>query len=127
MTMDNEHWPKGLREIAQVIGEEATLILAGEIGGVSFYVPEKPKKDHWLVELVGIDVMGKLCAVYGKDYITVPQGAYLDDKKGQIKKLWEIGEQSKRQIAIRTKSTERYVRLVINGHGGPKQGSLPFE
>ena len=127
MTMSNEHWPKGLREIALVIGDEAALILAGEIGGVSFYVPEKAKEKHWLVDLIGLDVMVKLCAVYGKDYLTVPQGAFLDDKKGQIKKLWETGAHSKRQIAIQTKSTERYVRFVINGHGGPKQGTLPLE
>jgi len=127
MTTSNEHWPKGLREIAQVIGEEAALILAGEIGGVSFYVPETPKEGHWLVDLIGLDVMGELCAVYGKDYITIPQGAFLDDKKGQIKRLWNTGDHSKRQIAIKTKSTERYVRLVINGHDGPQQGTLPLE
>jgi hypothetical protein len=127
MTTSNEHWPKGLREIAQVIGEEAALILAGEIGGVSFYVPETPKEGHWLVDLIGLDVMGELCAVYGKDYITIPQGAFLDDKKGQIKRLWNTGDHSKRQIAIKTKSTERYVRLVINGHDGPRQGTLPLE
>ncbi len=126
MSLSNEHWPKGLREIAQVIGEEATLILAGAIGGVSFYVPDSPKDKHWLVDLIGIDGMSKLCAVYGREYITIPQGAYLDDKKGQIKKLWQTRKYSKRQIAIQTGSTERYVRLVINGHGGPKQGSLPL-
>lgn len=50
-----------LGEIEQAAGLPATLKIAEAVGGTKVYFPSKPKRDHWLVKLVGIDKARAIC------------------------------------------------------------------
>ncbi|WP_454887849.1 hypothetical protein [Sphingomonas oryzagri] len=54
--------PRVLAEIAEIAGEDAALAVARERGGTQVYLPPEPKPDHWLSELLGHDVAGKIAA-----------------------------------------------------------------
>lgn len=54
--------PETLREIAEVIGLEATIALVRARGGTSIYIPAYSKDDHWLTKVVGKDAADALCA-----------------------------------------------------------------
>lgn len=59
-----DHLPETLREIAEVIGLEATITLVKARGGTSIYIPAYCKTDHWLAKLLGKEPADKLCAHY---------------------------------------------------------------
>lgn len=51
-------------EMAAIIGQDATLKIANEVGGLLVYIPasaDKLKIDHWLIRTIGIDLARKLC------------------------------------------------------------------
>jgi hypothetical protein len=49
-----------LKEIAGVIGVEATLKLAAARGGTRVFIPSTIKENHWLSKLLGFDCAAKL-------------------------------------------------------------------
>jgi hypothetical protein len=51
-----------LDEIAEVIGEEAMRAFWRYSSGNRVYFPGRVRLNHWLVQVVGLEAAGKLCA-----------------------------------------------------------------
>jgi hypothetical protein len=122
---DTSSWPEGLRQLADVIGPEATLALAEVKGGISIYVPKAPFAGCQLLPIIGEQALAALCKQYGGDWLNVPLGKFIDAYKPRILDLHGRG-MSKRQIALKLGCTERYVREVTNAIRGPQQMRLPL-
>lgn len=65
--------PRGLREIKDLIGPGAALILAEEYGGGPLYVPSRIRENHPLVQLIGLEKLRRLSLVCGGDKLHVPK------------------------------------------------------
>lgn len=122
---DTSSWPEGLRQLADIIGPEATLALAELKGGISIYVPKTPFAGCQLLPIIGEQALAALCRQYGGDWMNVPLGKFIDAYKPKILDLHGRG-MSKRQIALKLGCTERYVREVTNSLRGPQQMRLPL-
>lgn len=120
-----ETWPRGLEEIADIIGPELTLRLAEAHGGVDkFYIPRSVATNHPWAETIGAEAWGKLCRAIGGQRINLPRGEHLALKKLQILELAESTDLSHRAIALRVRATEAYVRMVLRELKDDRQGSL---
>lgn len=109
MTEQTNTWPVGLRRLAEVIGPAAAVRLADEFGGAEkVYIPKKARIDHDFTAIIGLDRMEALCAEFGGELIEIPRGVFRDLKKTQIMDA----DGSNREVALRLKVTQRYVRRV---------------
>lgn len=110
MTEDATHsWPIGLRRLAEVIGPAAAVRLADAYGGVEdLRIPKTARPDHDLAKVLTRDEFEALCAAYGGERLDIPKGVYKDLKKTAI--MDAAG--SNREVALRLKVTQRYVRRV---------------
>jgi Mor family transcriptional regulator len=68
--------PPALREVAALIGLEATLLLVETWGGVRLYLPfpRNLDVDHPLVRVLGWSAAERLCQGFGSGVYTVPRG-----------------------------------------------------
>jgi hypothetical protein len=106
-------WPDSLVAIARVAGSEAALQLCDHSGGLSrIYVPKKPRVDHPWAQLIGLEAHAAICKEFGGQQIELPRFRYRGLKKKAILELCDTGI-SNREIARRTRSTERYVTQVL--------------
>lgn len=109
MVDDTRSWPVGLRRLAEVIGPKATVDLADALGGAeNVYIPKTPRIDHEITAIIGLDRMEALCAEFGGKQIDIPRGAFKDLKKTQIMDA----EGSNRDVALRLRVSQRYVRRI---------------
>jgi hypothetical protein len=60
--MTHPELPEIIAEIADVAGVDAAWALAREKGGLTVFIPAQPRRDHWLVKLVGLEAAEKICA-----------------------------------------------------------------
>lgn len=109
MTDQTNTWPVGLRRLAEVIGPAAAVRLADVFGGAEkVYIPKKARIDHDFTAIIGLDRMEALCAEFGGELIEIPRGVFRDLKKTQIMDA----DGSNREVALRLKVTQRYVRRI---------------
>ncbi|MBL4783009.1 MAG: hypothetical protein JKX92_12275 [Porticoccaceae bacterium] len=104
--------PQLLRELADIIGLDATLKLTEEFPGVSVYVPDTPRPHHKIALIIGFDNLVALSNIYGKDYLAMPK---LDAATRQIKHALirdMRGKLSTRQMALATGYTSRRVQQI---------------
>lgn len=126
-----------LKEIADVAGEPAAVLLAAKAGGTRVYIPARVGDKHWLVECVGRRAADLICnhfAVEGKrgtsiDLPLAGGGAYPQLKRAIAKRIHDLDrtEKSAREIARSAGVSQRTVhrhRTAHRGGGGGKQGSL---
>lgn len=111
-----------LAEIAELIGAEAAGRLCRACGGVSYYLPAKPKPTHPWAQVVGLEAMEILCAQYGGSRLTLPKGDNAA-KRRRVLQLLREGRLSVRQIAIKAGVTERYVSKM---RGRQDEARLPL-
>lgn len=118
--MNVETWPESLRQLAEVIGPERALELAEAVGGLdNVYVPRKPTSTHVWSRYLTPEEWARVTELLGGVHMRVPRH-FLDGlRKTEILTLAEQGH-STREIALRTKVGERYVRRVIEGMRFPK-------
>lgn len=118
--------PEILIEIAQVAGKEAAWELVRAQGGVTIYLPAEIKKDHWLVELVGIDAAEKICKHFrsgrGGVRVTIPMAKYATSRERLIKAL-EAGMTAP-QAALAAGMHERSAYRARKRIRKEKQGNL---
>lgn len=105
--------PKGLRELAAIIGVGAALGIAQEYSGQRLYIPAKAHPRHQLVAIIGMESLRQLCAVYRGEEIEIPK---IDKALIQLKHrlLREMTQRrcSNREIARTLNYTERRVRQL---------------
>lgn len=98
-------------DLEALIGKDATDALCSRHGGISFYVPRRPKATMELAKLIGFEQSRTLCEVYGGSCIAVPLGNRKDPYKNRIMDMLDKGRPL-REIARTLGTTERYVRAV---------------
>ena len=103
-------WPRGLRDIAKLIGPAKAVELGEAVGGVETYIPKHPGPDHTLVRVVGLDALKALAKEYGGQTLVIPRGVHRNLKKAAI--LSTTG--SRKKVAQALGCTARYVRKVAN-------------
>jgi hypothetical protein len=135
--VDTSTWPKGLREIADLIGPELALKVAEEFGGATLtYFPKRAKPSHAWAKLIGMEAWTILCNAMGGYRMFVPRGVFISPKKIQILELGAQGL-THNQIALRVKASARYVQEVLKTGGvsstrvrrhqaDPRNLKLPF-
>lgn len=68
-------WSPEMHELADHIGERATLLLCAAVGGVDVRIPASPRPDWPLARVLGPAATRRLCEVYGGERLDVPCGA----------------------------------------------------
>jgi len=111
-----ENWPRGMQEISDAIGPEATLKLVAHLGGVAKqYIPMTARADHPLVAVIGFEPLQSLCRKFGGGHIEIPRGTFRQNKKAQIME----SDGSARDTALKVECSERYVRRVRSAVAAP--------
>lgn len=128
--MSRETWPTVLAELADLIGEEATLALARAEGGLDrVYIPQEPTPDHPWAAVLGPELWARVVSARAGERIDLPRGDHIRLKKVEILDLAEEGL-TNREIARRVGTTERHVRRILGAVAGsrpdPRQTDLPF-
>lgn len=103
-------WPRGLADIAKLIGPKLAVELGEAVGGVETYIPKHPTGDHSLARVVGLDALKVLAKEYGGQTVVIPRGAHRNLKKAAI--LQAKG--SRKKVALALGCTARYVQKVMN-------------
>ena len=103
-------WPRGLADIARLIGAKEAMVLGDAVGGVPTYIPKHPDALHQLTRHISLDALKKLAKAYGGQTIVIPRGVHANLKKVAI--LDATG--SRKTVALQLKCSERYVRKVAN-------------
>lgn len=103
-------WPRGLADIAKLIGAKEAMALGDAVGGVPIYIPKNPDALHSLTQHISLDALKTLAKAYGGQTIVIPRGVHKNLKKVAI--LDASG--SRRAVALQLKCSERYVRKVVN-------------
>ena len=96
-------------ELAEAVGETGAVILCAARGGRSLFIPKKPC--GYLLELLGSQRMGYLCAVFGGMQVVVPNLRRGEPFKDRILSRLEAGEKPD-AIAQALGVTTRYVRRL---------------
>ncbi|MBI1201452.1 MAG: hypothetical protein GC182_02965 [Rhodopseudomonas sp.] len=125
-----------MREIADIVGEPAAVLLAARVGGTRVFVPAKVSDGHWLVDCIGRQKAELLASHYAVDgrgmRIDVPLGgggAYPQLRRTIAKRVHDMDKSnaSSRTIARDVGITARTVHRHRAAHKGAKnkdQGSL---
>lgn len=108
-------WPRGLADIARLIGAKAAVDLGEAVGGVPTYIPKHPDATHALTRIISLDELKALAKAYGGETIVIPRGVHRNLKKAAI--LDAKG--SRKTVALKLGVSERYVRKVANEIKGP--------
>lgn len=119
MMTDNitKHLTIRAKELANVIGLEAVLILIDKFGGTAIWVPKNSKPDHRYSLLIGFEAFQKLTRYYGDTSVEIDRCvALIRDARNQ-----KIKDDSKaltnRDIAQKYSTTERHIRRILSKAG----------
>jgi hypothetical protein len=96
-------------EIAEVIGEDATLRLCEHFGGVRFYVPRHIAPNNAIAVIIGRTAADRLAEYFHGTNIDLPK-AYLGRQR--VVELKDQGYNA-REIALATGYTDRHVRHIL--------------
>jgi len=118
------HLPPAASQLAEEIGLEKTMVLCAVYGGVQISTHPRPKEDHPLVRLLGMDAAVKLARAVRQKPIpgTDGLGRFWVPKADSVQRA-AIHKQvvdavragmSKRQAALRFRITSRWVREICN-------------
>jgi hypothetical protein len=106
----NEPLPPLLNEIAELIGREAALKLAGAVGGTRIFIPKRKIPNHWLIKLLGQDAADTLAERFGGTRFDFPLGPHAtqNNMRARIVALNDL-KLSVNEIALSLHVTERTV------------------
>ena len=111
-----EGLPESLRELSDVIGLDATLMLVRHFGGIRLYIPQDAS-GHSLADVLGTEALELLVQVYGGDRLEVPKGAkVIRDEVLRRRYNGTDGTDGAhpRDLAREFFLTERQVRRILN-------------
>lgn len=78
MTVDDialEDLPSSARELADLIGIDATYKIVEARGGIRLCVPRIVQNDHWLIPLIGQEAFERLVAYFSGEELDIPMCA----------------------------------------------------
>lgn len=121
--MENESWgTETLRRLSDAIGDQATHHLVYACGGIRLYIPMEPKPSHPWAKALTAEQWSKAVTAFGGEMVDLPTGRYMYRLlKAEIIEMAERGA-SQREIAIKVRCSERYVRRVLHDAQMPKRG-----
>ncbi|MBF0424313.1 MAG: hypothetical protein HQL66_00630 [Magnetococcales bacterium] len=131
--------PERLRELVELIGVDATLVLAQEWGGSCLPSLRQLPPDHPLMVRLGPEVVGKLADYFGSEWPYIPSGAAhlrrLRDR--EIRAVYDAGGISADGLARRYRLSNRQVWNILSQvdtpvprrrrYEDPRQLKLTFE
>lgn len=120
--VDIEDLPGVLRQMADLIGLQATLTIVKHYGGVRLYVPRNMTPEHILAKMIGFPAACKLSKEYGGvDHFDIPRAvaAIRNARDADIARKLSMGK-SARDLAIEYQMTERGINKVSERLGGVK-------
>lgn len=111
--------PPMLQRLAELIGTDKTLLLADSFGGLErLYIPHEATTGHLWCSVLTVGEWQKVVAAMGGERVDLPRGVFVELKKVAINELADKGMRH-RQIALRVRCSERYVRGVLKGMPTP--------
>lgn len=103
-----EQW-LSLYSLGEIIGDAAARALCEALGGLSIYLPRSPLPTHRFVRHIGYRETLQIAAVYGGQYIALPNLRRPKPSKPRIIAMLEQGY-SHKEIALECLVSERWVR-----------------
>lgn len=103
-----------IHELNDLLGAEKAKKLCEVFGGLTYYIPQKPRLGHAFYDFLGEAGLLALCMAYPSEKITLPNGKKAAPKKGEIIELLEQGK-SIRETASALNVTDRWVKEVARG------------
>ncbi len=111
--IDERLLPRTVRDIAEIIGLQATLKLVEHYQGVPMWVPVNYDPEHILVRLVGHEAALKLIEQYGGEKPEIPRCT--DAIRAVRNAKICASDKSQRQLALEHGLTIRQIRNIQNG------------
>lgn len=101
--------------IAREIGETSARRLIDAFGGTSLFVPANIVDSHPIAQAIGRLASDRLSTEFRGENLHLPKSLYRRDK---VIELWENTEMNKKQIALATGYTSKWVGQIIADHEG---------
>ncbi len=101
------------RQVAELLGAEASAKLRRRYGGSRFWAPRALRPAHPLVELLGAEAAAKLVGRCGGCLISVPRGSHSRDFRDRAILSAYQGGQSAAVLARQWQISERQVRRIV--------------
>ena len=98
-------------ELVPLIGEDATIRLLVRLGGVEVYIPEDPREDSEIANIIGLAAARRLARACGKRWVNLPKARGWC-RRTALRRVAE-GQLSARQAALLLDLTERHVRRML--------------
>lgn len=114
-------------ELADLLGRDAARIFTRTLGGQCLYVPAKADASHRIACIIGLRCMEILCASYGGENITIPNGREKNTARRRAIQMLQQGHSLSR-VANACEITQRYAEMIAQElraqQRSPVQGSL---
>ncbi|APW38598.1 hypothetical protein RD110_16490 [Rhodoferax koreense] len=112
--LSTELLPQVLQDFVRLVGLPATMQLVEHHGGRRLYIPLNATPNHHLAQLIGVDKLAQLSAVYGReDHFDIPKAVvalrHLRDQRIRS----EIGPKSASKLAAEHHLTERQIWNIV--------------
>jgi len=105
------------KELANVIGLEAALILVEKHGRTAIWVPKKAKEDHKFALLLGLEAFKKLCYYYGDTALEIDRCVAVMREARYQQIIADSENLSNRELARKYVTTERHIRTILSKAG----------
>lgn len=112
-TIDTILLPGVLPEMVELIGIADTMKIVEEYGGVRLYIPQDVTPEHPLVLLIGFEHAQKLAEHFGGERPEIPLVTAIMRQARDIEIRNQWPTLSQRQLALKYKTTERNIRLIL--------------
>lgn len=112
-----KHLTMRAKELANVIGLEAALILIDKFGGTAIWIPKNAKPDHSHSLLIGFEAFQKLTRYYGDTSLEIDLCAALNRYARNQKIIEDSKALTHREIAQKYSTTERNIRKILSKAG----------
>lgn len=107
-----------LKQLKEVIGEEAPALIVKYFGGTEIHIPQKPRDGSQLVAVLGLGRAEKLCLFMGGTVLHVPvrpqgkEANTLAIRNREIFNRWKRGDK-RADIARDYGLTTRMIRYIV--------------
>ena len=122
--IDPDCLPDSVREMAEVIGLDAALLVVRCYGGRRLWLPREMSADHHLAQAIGLAAARRLSAHYRLECLLIPtcKGALRALRNQQISQRYQAGEKAA-ALAREFGLHERMIWQIVAGQRPPRQAS----
>lgn len=117
------NYPGVFREVAQLVGDEATALLIAQYGGCApLYIPGKPRHDHPLCQLLGEKIAQQLAREFGGLTVEIPRAVAIQiEQRNRLIVADRAAGITQSELAKKYQLTARTIRKIV----GPSHSSSP--